>query len=228
MNTQQTNKLNMYKAVATVLEENRSKWVSLPIVEEIFKEFNALLDELRTLGAQQVKKTTGVTQSKAGKKDAMAKKAADLAASAYAYAIRQQKPELQSKFDYASSEIRSVDDNNAIHIAQSIVEEAEPLLAELAAFGVSAEEISELKMLIEDFADSIGEKSSVKSGRVSTTKSLNTLFKEVDTLLKKQLDKLLSRLAESQPEFYQTYKNARVILDLGTRSKKPKEGEVEG
>jgi hypothetical protein len=227
MTTKQTNKLNMYEAVAKVMNENKTLWQDLTILTEVFAELNTLLSELRNVGSQRAKKTTGVTQNKSNKKEAMVKKATNLASSAYAYAERVKNRDLQSKFDYTYSVLFRSDDNNAINQVQAIVEEAEKIVNDLAPFGVKPEEITELKTLVESFTASIGEKSNVKSGRVSATKSLATLFKETDTLLKNQMDKLVLRLADSQATFYQTYQNARAIKDLGSRSKITDNGIVE-
>lgn len=226
MTTKQTNKLNMYEAVAKVIDDNRSAWQDLSVLIDVFTELSNLLTELRNVGTQRAKKTTGVTQNKSEKKELMAKKATALASSAYAYAERNKNRDLQSKFDYTFSTLFRLDDNNAINQVQAIIEEAEKIAAQLAPFGVKPEEITELKTIVESFTTSIGEKSNVKSGRVSATKSLATLFKETDALLKNQMDKLVFRLADSQATFYQTYQNARAIKDLGSRSKGVDSGNV--
>lgn len=47
--------------------------------------------------------------------------------------------------------------------------------------------------------------------------SKNGLFAQVDQLLKRQIDKLAVSLESTDPDFYEGYKNARIIIDYGTR-----------
>ena len=53
------------------------------------------------------------------------------------------------------------------------------------------------------------------------------LLKETDKILKEQLDKLMTQFKISNPEFYQHYFNARMIIDLGIRHKKIEESDEE-
>jgi hypothetical protein len=69
MTTKQTNKLNMYEAVAKVMDDNRPLWQGLTVLTDVFKELNDLLIELRGVGMQRAKKTTGITENKSKKKD---------------------------------------------------------------------------------------------------------------------------------------------------------------
>lgn len=227
MNNSQQNKLSMYESAAKILDENKSIWQNLKALAEAVQEFTALLDALRNKGVQRAKNTTGVTQGKNAKKEQMAKKAAQLAASAFAYAEKLNDKVLQAKFNYSITDIKKTDDNNAISLTFAITEEAEKIQDKLADYGVQPEEISEVKSLGTEFKNFIGEKANVKSGRVAATGSLSDLFKAADNLLKNQIDKLLMRLKDQNPEFYRTYQNARAIRDLGGRTRKKEEESSE-
>ena len=52
------------------------------------------------------------------------------------------------------------------------------------------------------------------------TKRLKELFKHADKTLKHELDGLMLRYKESNPDFYDEYINARIIIDLGVKNKK--------
>lgn len=224
MSNPQQNKLTMYEAVAKVLEENKSSWQPIQILEEMVTEFTETLRDLRNKGVKRATKTTGVTLDKGEKKKVMAKKATQLAGAAFAYATKTNNKDLRAKFNYPLSTFSKIDDNNALNLALSIAEEAKKIQAQLVNYGVIPEEVNELKKLCMEFKNAIGEKANVKSGQVAATESLTDLFKKADALLKEQLDKLLLRLEDDEPEFYRTYLNARAIKSLGSRSAK-KEGE---
>lgn len=220
MNKNQKNKSNMYEAVLKVLQSHSSSWQAIKALVEAVKEFEGLVAAIRHVGTQGEKDTTGVTRSKNEKKDLMVMKTSDLAAAAFAYANKHKLPELINTFNYSPSFLESADDNSAINISLAIAEEAEKISKALEDYGVSAEEIAEVKTLALVFRDSIGEKSNIKSSSVTITKNLATLFRESDSLLKTQLDKMVNRLHQKEPDFVNTYNNARIIRDLGERGKK--------
>jgi hypothetical protein len=51
------------------------------------------------------------------------------------------------------------------------------------------------------------------------------LFQKADRLLKKRLDKMMVRYQTTDPDFYKSYLNARIIVDYGIRHEKKEEGE---
>lgn len=51
----------------------------------------------------------------------------------------------------------------------------------------------------------------------SATKRLEELFKEKDILLKNQLDMLMVNYKTENSEFYNIYRSARIIVDIGKR-----------
>jgi hypothetical protein len=56
-----------------------------------------------------------------------------------------------------------------------------------------------------------------KAQAKASRQSLSREFKAANTIIKKDLDKLIELVKESAPDFYGEYKAARVILDLGVR-----------
>ena len=63
----------------------------------------------------------------------------------------------------------------------------------------------------------------IESGRAAT-KQLPGLFRRADSMLKRRLDKMVVQFKTSQPDFFNEYKTARVIVDLpgGRAAKKAK------
>jgi hypothetical protein len=50
---------------------------------------------------------------------------------------------------------------------------------------------------------------------VARTPQLAGLFRKANDHLGEHLDKLVTRIKRKEPVFYDTYQNARVIIDLG-------------
>lgn len=63
------------------------------------------------------------------------------------------------------------------------------------------------------------------SERKAAHEKLAKLFAQTDALLKNQLDRLMVRFRETEPELYATYQNARRIIPYGVRHEKKKEPE---
>jgi hypothetical protein len=50
---------------------------------------------------------------------------------------------------------------------------------------------------------------------------MSNLFTQADTILTEQLDRMMEKFNSSDQQFYQEYKSAREIKDLGHRIEKP-------
>ena len=65
MNNTQANKLNMYESMYKNLQDNQPIWNGIQAFAEAVNEFGALLPQIRTLSAQRIITTSGLTQMKA-------------------------------------------------------------------------------------------------------------------------------------------------------------------
>lgn len=223
MNITQTNKLNMFEATLTTLQNNQQSWSNIPAFAEAVAEFAAILPQIRSLGAQQVVPSAGITQSKAEKKERMAKQAFTLANIAMAYAAKEKNNELKTVLDFTFSDIHKCKDNISIDRSTAIHNRISAILPQLSSYNITGNDLASLSTAITDFQQAIGDKGTIMSGNVASTQALLRLFEEADTLLKDRLDKLIFRFQDLQPKFFDTYTNARIIRDLGKGRKIAKE-----
>ena len=79
---------------------------------------------------------------------------------------------------------------------------------------VTAEDVEELGNLIGEFEELSENKGSAKSSGVSQTKKLAELFAKTGELLTRGIDPLMVRFKRKNPAFYDSYMNARNIIDL--------------
>lgn len=213
MNRRQENKIRSFQNTKGVLDNNTEAYQEYPAVVQGVSNFNTNLAEILKIGTQASTDTTGITQAKTKAKDTMATLATEMSGSLKALAFDKQDVQLEAAVDFSYSDIRYASDIDALQSANVIYAEIENNLPDLANYMVSQEDADEFKVSIDEFERLSETKGKVKSTSVSDTKRLAQLIRETDDLLNKNLDQLILRIKRKQPAFYDTYMNARNIID---------------
>jgi hypothetical protein len=97
-----------------------------------------------------------------------------------------------------------------------------PYKEQLAPFLVSGEDFDALDALSTSFPQTIPETRVLSGANTAAMKAMKLLFKDTDKLLNETIDDLLVMYRGPQPEFYNKYLAARVIIDLGHGKKADK------
>ena len=154
----------------------------------------------------------------------MARGMAELASAPYAYAKDVKDTELMAVLDISYGVIRYADYQAAHSMAMAVYNELSGLLAELEDYLLTAEDLDTLKQAIGNYHASL--KNTQGQDSVARTRQLAGLFNQANEQLREHLDKLMNRIQRKEPVFFDTYTNARVILDLGAGRKKATPPEV--
>lgn len=217
MTDKQENKRSMYIAVQNVCNTNDTLWSGLPSFGTAFTEFETVLAAITAQSQIQEGKTTGITQNKQKEEDEMIQITVEIAAAVYAYASKIGDNELRDKVNYSPSSLRESRDTVLKDICQGIHDEANNVIAELADYGKTPEDIIQLQKEIDDFAAIIAKPRTAIGTRATATTQLVQLFSQADDLLKNQMDRLIVTYQNTQATFYNKYQNSRTIVDLGIR-----------
>jgi hypothetical protein len=221
------NKLVMYRAVQSHLDRNKSMWTSVPAMVTTINDFELLLAEIEACRILTQENKTGITQQKAAQQALVISHAYELSSVLYVMAIKKNDAVLAAKVDFTETDLLKKRDNHLVSTCRNIVEFATEHLAELIAYQVTADELIVLTEEINSFAENL------TTGRVSVTErkaaneKLKVVFLQVDSLLKKQLDRIVVRYRKTEPDFYTNYQSLRRIINYGVRHDKPKEPEKE-
>lgn len=221
------NKLVMYRAVQSHLDRNKSMWASVPAMVTTINDFELLLAEIETYRKLTQENKTGITQQKAAQQALVIAHAYELSSVLYAMAIKKNDAVLAAKVDFTETDLLKKRDNNLVSTCRNILEFATDHLPELIAYQVTADELIALTEEINSFAENL------TTGRVSVTErkaaneKLKIVFLQVDSLLKKQLDRIVVRYRKTESDFYTNYQSLRRIINYGVRHDKPKEPEKE-
>ena len=216
MNDKQMNRLRMHHKVQGVFTDYKDVVEKYLPIGKSFGTFDGLVGQIETIASEGVL-SGGSFESKEELKESIGSLVSELAASGYVYAGDTGNTELAAVLDVSYSEIRYADDQSTLSLAMAVYKELEDLLIPLEAYMVTKSDHKELKHLIDAYKESLENTRSVDS--VARTRQLAGLFSKASAHLRYHLDKLMQRIKRKEPVFYDTYTNARVIIDLGSRSK---------
>ena len=219
MNKKQINKSRMFDTVDSVLDKNAELFAMLPELvsaHQKLKEGKALILQNRQV---QEAETSGLTTSKELVKADFISCVLKFSAALRAYATSIKNEDLKAKAHYALSDLKKSPDPILFDIGALLLSLANPIKSELTKYSIGEGEIAEMGALLPAF------KLAYPQQRVATTESkmstdnIDKVYKSTIKLLKDVIDELMLPFQFSQPDFYNTYKNARIIVNYSGRGK---------
>jgi len=219
MNKKQINKSRMFDTVDSVLDKNFALFEMIPelvLAHRKLKEGKALILQYRQV---QEAETSGLTTSKEVVKADFINCTLKFSAALRAYATSIKNEDLKAKAHYVLSDLKKSPDPILYDIGALLLSLATPIKSELNKYSIGEEEILEFKALIPAF------KLAYPQQRVATTESkvstgnIDKVYKLHIKLLKDVADELMLPFQFSHPDFYNTYKNARIVVNYSGRGK---------
>jgi len=141
------------------------------------------------------------------------------------FAVATENTELDANINYTASDLSLASENRVADIIRLVYETANAHKSELAAYGVTDEMLELLLTLHQQFLVAMPETREKITLSSTATKNINTLITEISDLQRTKLDRLIAGFADTNPDFYQQYKNARKIVDRGIRHEPEEEGK---
>ena len=217
MNKRQLNKWRMFGSVVTVLDENSALVSSLNDLAKAKERFNTGLVTINQNRQVQEAKTAGLTKDKTELRNDLIPVILQVSSALKAYAVTVSNNELMVKCDYAESDLIRSSDPILADIGNLILGLATPLKEELSKFFVSETELNKLDRLLTAFKSAIPKRRVASSTSKVSTVNIREVFNAQDLLLKEQIDVLMQPFRFTQPDFYNAYRNARLIVDYAGR-----------
>jgi len=219
MRKTQENKLSMYIAVQKVCADNNSVWNGLVACSNAISAFENKISDIVKSRQKQESNNKGIAEDKAEKRNKMVEKAMFVKGAIQAYATATQNNELYENVNYSVTKIKRGADTIARDKALIIFNKATAIATNLADYGINTTVLSELETSINNFTAIMPNPRTAKSAVKAATLEITELFEQTDLILKKQLDKLMIQFKDVNEYFYNTYQNAREIIDFGKGSK---------
>jgi hypothetical protein len=215
-------KLNMYRATQQVCNNNptiTATNVKFIIALGLFAdEINAILNA----NTNQALKITGLTDSKASKKETVCEQAIEVAGIITAWADEQGDEDTLAKVHFSVSELMRLKDDEVVPVIQNIFNIATTNAVVLAPYGIDTAMLDALQAAMVAYSASTPLPKTAISERKSQGMQLKQMFATADRILKMRMDKLVTVFNENYPDFVTTYTNARVIYGPSYRTKKVK------
>jgi len=118
------------------------------------------------------------------------------------------------KVSASRTDIYRMSDEELGPFVKLLMDTATTLMTALADYGIAQEVIAELQTSLDEYSALIGKPRIVLNSKYVALDAIDELVDEGNKLLKNQLDKIMLMFRESDPDFYNGYKRARVIVDL--------------
>jgi hypothetical protein len=217
MNDKQENKLTMYEAVTALLDANTAKTSSMSAFATTLDSFKDILTALRKKNILKNTATAGKTTLKNQHQAELIASAVPIAGALFALGTATNDPRIQELGDIKKGDLLKLRDTELSDVVTSIKNLADGYAAGLVPYGVTPVAITALETKLTSYSTSVGGKESSFSTKVAAGKVLSDLFDDADGILKNQLDRMMEMFAPTDQQFYQEYKSAREIKDLGHR-----------
>ncbi|MEQ1796898.1 MAG: hypothetical protein ABL872_03035 [Lacibacter sp.] len=216
MNAKNEAKLSMYNAVLTHIEDNTVITATVPAFATQATALRTIYENIVTAAQNEAQAITGITMDKTQLRKSLCEQAATVAAAVFSFAAASNNNQLKEEVNYPISELTRLRDEMLVPICNNILSAATINIASLTTYGVTGATTGDLEDAIEDYAEMIALPRNAVTQRSAYTATIRNLFKDGDAILKLQMDKLALQFKTANLQFYNTYKNNRIILDAAT------------
>lgn len=207
----------MFGATNLVLNNHLQLFESSDVFAGKHQEFTNLLSKLEGYRQQQEQSTLGLTESKEILREQVENLILRVSVALVALATGTGDANLKKKAKYTPSKLAKVSDPVLCDIAKNMVALATPVLAGLAVYFTTQAELDALQQKTSDFKLAIPQNRVATSSRKASTASIDQLIHSANALLKEEIDALVQPFQFLYPDFYQQYRNARIIIDYTGR-----------
>lgn len=221
MNTKDTNRVNMIRTTNKYCDDNVLVTEAIPAFAGVLstaKNKAVLIDSLNMIS---IATSEGVTLDTELLGTTMSNIAFKCASATFAWASSVKKNTIMAKVNYPRSKFDQLSKEDLDDACQTIHDETDDNIAEVANWGADATDVTDLQTAIDLFRQSMQAPRQFIIDRKDANRQIKKLIREIiDLLYKKQMDKMVNTLRYTNEEFYEKYYGAREIIDLGSTSTK--------
>jgi len=222
MNKVQELKIKMARAVSGILAAFEAIVKKIPGLVEKHAELDNLIEDTQKFNQGQLNTGTELTRKKEELRIDLEKATISACASLAAYATSSNdstlKP-LNLKYQIADSKVTRLRDMQLFALSYKVYGDSLLYADKLSPFS-SAEEVAALKVLADNFNESIPKKRTQRGTTVMSTLNLGQTIETMEDLLKKNIDVLIKPLEFKEVDFYKSYHNARNTEEPTSRKSK--------
>jgi hypothetical protein len=164
---------------------------------------------------RQIQETdnSGLTKNKVQVRTGLIQSILKFSIALRAYANSVKDVELKAKVNYGLSDLKKTADPVLVDIGVLIFGLADSLKSDLSRFIIVDGDFTEMDRLLNAFKLAIPKRRVAAAASKNSTLNISDVFAAQDTLLKEEIDVLMLLFRNSQPDFYNAYKNARNVVN---------------
>jgi hypothetical protein len=225
MKQKQKNKLNMYNTVYSVMQDHKEIWSGVSQLKTIFGKFSENFSRLTALKIAHETDLQPFLNVVLEKRESLLAEVNPIANIILAYAIDFKKPELVKKIKQLKNKLVKSNELDLIENSKIIYRAAKKLykksvteakksdndLVSIMDYGLKEKMIIDLKVAKKEFVASLLALQKAMENKDLTGRQITSVLKKNQRLLKNKIDLLLTIFSTSNPDFYKTYQEARVI-----------------
>jgi hypothetical protein len=209
----QNNHFRMFIAVQILLDERTSLLSNIPIMMSLKNQFDELIQRISEISEKTSATTKHLTQNKQQVRKTLANKAAMLSGVIQAYEAFNGNTEIDENLSFTTSDVLYGKEAEVETIVRPVINATKEILEELAEFSITEETVLDVETSLDDYLFLIGKPRAIRNKVFAAKDQMEELFDEANGLLRFKLDPLMLRYKTSDPEFYNEYNRARVIVD---------------
>ena len=213
MNDSQSNRLDMYIVVKGFYNDNQAIIDTVPARAIAFGQLQNNITAINSQIAGQSSNTTGVTLDKAAIRANLDNIASSILTPAKAWAISVNNNTLTAEFDYSLSAIQGIKDDTMQGFCDHRIPLINNNLPALSDFGILPTDVAAWQDALNDYVAVLESPREAINTKHLHTKNLKTLFSETFVLFRDQIDPLMYIFKTSNPEIYDAYNQAKIIID---------------
>lgn len=218
MTTKQQNFIAMAKATANVIKKWQNEWSSNKRFTTEVELLNKELTDIDTLTKNTLSATDGVSENKYNAKEEALTAIVNIAKPASVYAQDQNNLPLQLILNQSKGNLTKLSQHELVNTLTNIYSKIDEIKEHLADYGIAPDKITAAKQKLDAYAKASPEPRNAiverKSGNEAIASSIDLLRQSLY-----KTDNLMKLFTETP--FYAEYKNARIIIDLGSRKTSP-------
>lgn len=221
MRTRNSNKLKMYKAVESLCTANATVWNGVPAFATAFGNFTAKVAVLDQLVLNQDVGIVGVKDVKDQERTETADLTHKVASALRVLGKNTANKSLLALLRFPDSELYYSGSATTLKLMNRVKDAAVQHVAALADYGIPQTQVDDLVLRVNQLSVTFGSTRNAIVDRGKTTELINETVREIDALLKKELDLLVEVLKSDHHAFALSYQLAREIVDLHGKKHKP-------
>jgi hypothetical protein len=216
MNHRQSLKLNMLMRVDGTLGKYAEVFVGIKPMAGAVTEYRQTIIDVQNAATERLAVSVPtLTLEKRRSEGAMIDLGVQVANALYVLGFETDNSELLNMLGVSESSFYRLTDSNKVPLAQRVLVLAQKYQTEVADYGCDEAKITEFKAAIADYNKLVVAPMNAITVRKQKTTNIKELFARLDSILYDRLDRLMVLFKKSHPDFYQEYRTARNIIEVG-------------